>query len=275
MSNAIYRSYTQAQLDAQYNQRTLVADTKPYFDRWRDEGERVGASLVPEAGVAYGSAVGEVVDIFRGGGAARRLHVHYHGGAWQALSSQDGWFIAPSWVDAGYTFVSVNFGLVPEVSLVTQVDQARRALAWCRDNADALDASADQITVSGHSSGAYLAAMAGLVNWSRDKPRVQAVVLASGVYDLYPVQKSARNGYLKLCEAEALALSPIRILPSVTPPCIVVWSTNELDEFKRQSMEIASFLERTGPVARHPADVPNHFDTWDLVTPALIERFSP
>lgn len=271
MSETVYLGYTQAQLDAQYDQRTLVGDPKAYFDRWRDEGRRVGEILTPETGVAYGPGDGEVVDIFRSRGTARRLHMHYHGGAWRALSSHDAWFIAPSWVAAGYTFVSVNFGLLPTVSLATQVDQARRALAWGRDNADGLGIDPDQITVSGHSSGAHLAAMAGLVDWGRDKPVVRGVIVASGVYDLEPVQKSARNGYLTLGQAEALALSPARLLPPATPPCWVVWSTNELDEFQRQSQDFASLLERTGAVARHPVDAPNHFDTWDLVTPALIE----
>lgn len=271
MSDAVYRSYSQAQLDAQYDQRSLVPDIKPYFERWREEGDRAGALLVPEVGVAYGPGSGEVVDVFRAAGGQGRLHVHYHGGAWRALSSHYGWFIAPPWVAAGYTFVSVNFGLVPQVPLATQVDQARRALAWCGRNAGALGASAARVTVSGHSSGAYLAAMAGLVDWGHQKPEVQEVVLASGVYDLDPVRKSARNDYLKLGEAEALALSPARRLPSATPPCSVVWSTNELEEFQRQSREFAALLERSGAVSLHPVNVPNHFDTWDLVTPKLLQ----
>lgn len=271
MSGKDFRTYNQAQLDAQYDQRTLVPDMSGYFHQWREEGDRAGTVLKPQAGLAYGTASEETLDIFVPEKPAQRLHVHYHGGAWRALSSREAWFIAPPWVNAGYTFVSVNFGLVPDVSLARQVDQARRALAWCGENAERLGVTPDRISVSGHSSGAHLAALAGLVEWGRIKPNVEAVLLASGIFDLEPVRHSARNTYLCLGEADARILSPSRMLPETTPPCGVLWSVNELDEFQRQSLEFASCLERTGLVERHPSNVPTHFDTWDLLTPSRLE----
>ena len=107
------------------------------------------------------------------------LHVHYHGGAWRALSSQEAWFLAEPWVASGVTFISVNFGLVPQVSLATQVKQARRALAWCHENASDLKADSGSIIVSGHSSGAHLAAMAALTDWGdtgEKQPDVKTVI---------------------------------------------------------------------------------------------------
>jgi arylformamidase len=270
VSSTVYINYSQDQLDAQYDQRTLVADVAPYFERWQQEGRRVAARLGPGTSASYGGDPSEVIEFFRPPVPARGLHLHYHGGAWRALTSRDAWFIAPPWVAAGFTFASVNFGLVPEVSLATQVRQARCALAWCHANASAIEVDPAQITISGHSSGAYLAAMVSLADWGCPQPDVQAVIIASGVYDLEPVQLSARNAYLRLNENEALMLSPVRHLRKYTPPCSVLWSTNELDEFQRQSVHCARALEQRGRVQHHPVDVPNHFDTWDLVTPDLI-----
>ena len=271
MSDCVYRRYNQAALDAQYDQRTLVADLGPYLQRWQNDGERAGVSHKPEAGVAYGDNPREVLDIFRPAGPSKGLHIHYHGGAWRLLGSRDAWFIAPAWLARDYTFVSVNFGLVPEVSLATQVDQARKALVWCQKNAIALGMDPGRMTVSGHSSGAHLAAMAGLADWARPQPAVQAVILGSGLYDLEPVQLSSRNDYLGLSPEDALALSPVRHLRAETVPCSVLWSTNELDEFQRQSEQFARSLTRNGLVQRHPVGVDTHFDTWDLVNPDLIE----
>jgi arylformamidase len=272
MSGPVYRSYSQAELDAQYDQRTLVSDMSPYIALWREKAEKAAAGLKPEAGVAYGRGANETLDVFRSSSSFRGIHVHYHGGAWRALSSQDCWFLAEPWVAAGYTFVAVNFDLVPAVPLVTQVEQARRALVWCADNTGMLGGAVDQITLSGHSSGAHLAAMAGLTQWSEPAPAVRAVILASGPYDLEPVRLSARNDYLKLDKAQALALSPVRNLLAKPPPCSVIWSTNELDEFQRQSAEMAGRLEQRGAVLRLPLDVPTHFDTWEMVHPSVLKN---
>ncbi len=253
----------------QYDQRALVPDLSLYFRRWQDGSKQVGQALSPQQGVAYGPGDHEILDIFEPSGTPKGLHVHFHGGAWRALSSQDGWFVAPPWVDAGYCFVSVNFGLLPAVSLFTQMDQARRALEWCGLNLTA-QMGTGGISLSGHSSGAYLAAMAGLANWGRPQPDIRATILASGVYDLRAVQQSQRNDYLDLTAAEAISLSPAGHLNAQTPPTTVLWSVNELPEFQQQSSDMVEKLEKRGPVQTCAADTPNHFDTWDLITPELL-----
>ncbi|MCZ6859603.1 MAG: alpha/beta hydrolase [Alphaproteobacteria bacterium] len=278
MPRQVFGSYTQEQLDAQYDQRSLVPDLEVYFERWREASKRAEDRLTVREAIAYGPDSNETLDVFPAASPGGGLHVHYHGGAWRALCSRDAWFIAEPWVAQGHSFVSVNFGLVPQVSLAAQVDQARRALVWCYENPADLGFESGRITVSGHSSGAYLASMAALVDWGESKkwqPDVQAVIIASGTYDLEPVRLSARNGYLKLTEAEALALSPVRLLKEQVPPCVVVWASQELQEFQRQSMEFAAALRRRGPVRRHAIESGSHFDTWDLIAPDLLSNFAP
>lgn len=273
MSGAVYLGYSQAELDAQYDQRTLVSDLRPYLEQWRIRSEAASRRYAPETDIPYGEGPGEVIDLFRPEGGSTRLHLHYHGGAWRRLSSRDAWFVAPPWVEAGYNFASVNFALVPEVSLATQVDQARRALQWCADQASSLGMDPEKITVSGHSSGAHLAALVALADWGRPQPPVQAAIIASGSYDLEPVRLSARNEYLRLSPSDAAALSPSRHLNPSAPPCVVMWSLNELAEFQRQGECYAALLARRGTVVRHAVDTESHFDTWGLITPDLIAPF--
>ena len=275
MPKKVFRSYTQEQLDAQYDQHTLVPDLAPYLKRWQEGGRRAKDKLIVQEAIPYGSGSGETVDVFPSASPGGALHVHYHGGAWRALSSQEAWFLAEPWVASGVTFISVNFGLVPQVSLATQVKQARRALAWCHENASDLKADSGSIIVSGHSSGAHLAAMAALTDWGdtgEKQPDVKTVIVASGIYDLVPVRLSARNEYLSLSESEAIDLSPIRHLSEQLPTCLAICSRKELQEFQRQSEEFVAALRRRGSVKYHAVKTGTHFDTWDLITPDLLER---
>ena len=274
MTLPVFRSYTQEQLDAQYDQHTLVPDLAPYLKRWQVGGRRAKDKLIVREAIPYGSGPEETVDVFPPASPGGAMHVHYHGGAWRALSSKEAWFLAEPWVTSGYTFVSVNFGLVPQVSLATQVKQARKALAWCHKKASDLKADSGSIIVSGHSSGAHLAAMAALADWgeTREKqPDVKTVIVASGIYDLVPVRLSARNKYLSLSESEATDLSPIRHLKERAPFCMVICSRRELQEFQRQSEEFAAALRRRGSVRHQAVKTGTHFDTWDLIAPDLLE----
>ena len=275
MSPLVFGSYTQDQLDAQYDQSTLVSDIASYFKKWQEGSRRARARLVVKEAIPYGSDSEEALDVFPPASPNGALHIHYHGGAWRALSSQDAWFLAEPWVERGYTFVSVNFGLVPQISLATQVEQSRRALAWCHEKASDLQADPGRIIVSGHSSGAHLAAMSALADWKvtgKKPPDVKAVILVSGIYDLLPVRLSARNNYLRLSDSEASNLSPIHHLREKLPSCVVIWSQQELQEFQRQSEEFVARLRNRCPVKYQAIDLMNHFETWNLITPDLLAQ---
>jgi arylformamidase len=147
------------------------------------------------------------------------------------------------------------------VRLAEMVAQVRRAFLWLR-------ARFGPVTVSGHSSGAHLAACLLDGRWWRAEglgaADFGAVLLASGAYDLEPVRLSARNLYLTLDEAEAADLSPARHLADRLPPVAAVWGDGELPEFARQSRALGAALRsrRADAVVEALRDR-NHFDVWD------------
>ena len=57
------------------------------------------------------------------------MHVFIHGGYWQDLSKDDSSFPAPG-VNAGITYIAVNYGLAPLYSLDEIVEQVRSAIVW-------------------------------------------------------------------------------------------------------------------------------------------------
>lgn len=254
----VYRGYTQDELDAQYTQATLVPDLKPFLVRW----ERAALDIEKRTRidrVAYGEHADEYIDVLHPQRPRTGVHVHFHGGSWSTLTSRDAWHIAPPWIETGWLFVSVNYTLVPEASLERQLAQAERGVHYV------ISAYGGDIglVISGHSSGAHLAASSVLLGPRFDHPF--QLITASGLYDLEPVQLSARNDFLKLDPETANMLSPLRAVRAGVP-ATVMWSANELDEFRHQGR---TFADAIGAVAV-VTDAPTHFDTWVQITPNRV-----
>lgn len=259
----VYRGLTQDELDAQYDQRTAVPDVAAYARRWSEWSDAVRRSWPPQVH-DYGEGPTETLDLFNAEAPAA-AHLHLHGGAWKALSKRDAGFVARGLSANGAAVAVADFSLAPEVALSEMVAQARRAFLWLRDWAGARGIP---VSVSGHSSGAHLAACLLHRDWWRETGLTAedfaSVTLVSGIYDLEPVRLSARNTYLNLSERDVETLSPIRNLPQRCPPVAVLWGEHELAEFRRQSR---TYAEAVGPVASWMAarELPgvNHFDLYD------------
>ncbi len=266
-SAPVWLDYSQAELDAQYDQTTLVPDTAPWRDSWAAESARVRAALPCRLSVPYGPSPAETLDIFPAANGEDGVPVmlFVHGGAWKALSKDSFSFPAEPFVAAGAAWVASGFSLVPAVGLDEQVRQNRAALAWLWRNARSFGGDPDRLYVCGHSSGAHVAATLVQDGWRAaaglPEDVVKGAVLVSGMYDLEPVRLSARNAYLGLDEAAAHRLSPIRHIPERLPAIALFWGSGELAEFRRQPRAFAEALWALG----HRADAmeiggANHFD---------------
>jgi arylformamidase len=258
----VYRDYTQAELDAQYEQRTLVPDVGPYIKRWAAGTAAAKTALRVHGDIAYGDHDDERLDLY---GAetgpesdAAPVLIFLHGGAWRMLSKDESGYLAPVFVEAGAMVAAVNFSNAPAESLEVMAAQVTRAVRFLRENVAAYGGDPDRIYLAGHSSGAHLAAMA------LQTERVAGAVFVSGAYDLAPIRLSARNDYLHLDDAAALRNSPLLNLQSGMPPAIVAWGGRELDEFQRQGGEFAESWEAQGAsVDRVFLPDANHFDMGD------------
>jgi arylformamidase len=201
------------------------------------------------------------------------VHAFFHGGAWRALSKRESAFFAPAVVAAGAHFAAVDFGLAPAATLAEMVAQARRAVAWLYRNAARFGGDPSRLCVSGHSSGAHLAACVLTTDWARDfglpADVVKAGVCVSGIYELLPVRLSSRNRYLGLDAALEQALSPLRHLDRLACPVVVGAGGLESDEFRRQSREFAAALQRAGRLEAQIVEPRlNHFETAETLADA-------
>jgi arylformamidase len=125
------------------------------------------------------------------------------------------------------------------VALAEMAAQVRGAIAWLHRNAAMIGADRDRIFVSGHSSGAHLAALVAVTDWPGqfDLPgdTVKGVLCASGIYDLRPVRLSARNSYVRLDDETERELSPQRHLNRLGCDLIVASAEFDSAEFWRQA----------------------------------------
>ena len=261
----VYLNYTQAELDAQYNQATLVPDISSYLKYWNEAGEAARKSLTCKTDISYGESEVELLDIFPAIKPFAPIHIHIHGGAWKQLGKEHAHYPAPHFVTAGATFIALNFGLAPEFSLNEIVDQVRRAISWIWENASSFGGNKERIFLSGISSGAHLVACLLSEGWREDyklpKNIIKGAVMASGPYDLDPVRLSARNEYLKLNQSDADRNNPLKHIPKMGPAIITCWGELELPEFQRQGEAFASAWESYGnPCQTIILSGLNHFD---------------
>lgn len=260
-----WRTYSQAELDANYDQRTLVPDNGPYKERKRSESAAARAVLECLLDVPYGERSRERLDIFPAATRGAPVQVFIHGGAWKSGDKSEVSYPAPVFHAAGAAFVAVGFDSVPTVPLETQVRQCRDAVAWLHRHADEFGMDRQRIHVSGHSSGAHVAAMVAATDWGAfdrlPANVVTGVAPISGMFDLEPVRHSWRNGYLGLDRARAHALSPIHHIPTTRTSMVIGVGGDELPEFRRQSTAFASAWLGAGQACEAlVVEGRNHFD---------------
>ncbi len=260
-----WRTYSQAELDAQYTQRSLVPDPSIYKRPRVAESAAARALLDCKLDVPYGPTKSEVLDIFLSPHTGAPTIIYFHGGAWKGGNKDDVSFPAPVYHDAGANFVTVNFDAVPVVTLEELVRQCSAAIAWIHRSTDTFGGDNDRIFVSGHSSGSHVAGMMTTTDWEGayglPADVIKGAAPISGMFDLAPVVKSWRNSYLKLDEERAHALSPIHHVPKAKLDMVVGFGALELLEFQRQSCDFAAAWRAAGQECRivEVADK-NHFE---------------
>jgi len=82
-----------------------------------------------------------------------------HGGGWQAGNKTDVQKKPQAFVDKGFVFVSVNYRLLPDVTIKQMAEDVAKAIKWARDHIQDYGGDPDTFFVMGHSAGAQLAAL--------------------------------------------------------------------------------------------------------------------
>ena len=266
----VYLDYTQAELDAAYDQRVYAPNREEIVAWYGAEGARVRARLEMRRSVPYGAGEDETLDIFPAKSGSEStfgapVHIHIHGGRWTLFTKDEESFLAPTFVSAGAACVVPDFSNIPKVRIPEMVAQVKSAIAWTYRNAASFGGDPERIHLSSHSSGSHLAGVALLTDWEKEfgLPRdvVKSALLVSGMYDMRPVMLSARSSYVKLTDEEVLALSAILQPERAHTPLTLVYGEKETPEFRRQPKAYAEVLAAAGkPVKVIEVPGVNHFE---------------
>ena len=249
----VFLDYTQAELDAAYNQAAYQANIQQLRDRWISNSERARARIGLPERCAYGPTAVEQLDIFRAKAAAPApIFFFIHGGAWRAGSAKTYAAPAETFINAGAHYVVPDFVLVQDAggSLFPMAEQVCRAIAWVWQNAASFGGDRDRLYIGGQSSGGHLAAVALTADWPGQfglpANIIKGGLCTSGMYELAPVRLSHRNSYVAFTDEMVEQLSPIRHIDRLTAPLVVAYGTYETPEFQRQAREFAAAVKAAG-----------------------------
>jgi arylformamidase len=229
MDEIIWRGMTRAQLDAAYNNTAAVRNSADKLADWIERSKRVRAERSELLDLEYGRRPRNRIDIFRCGKARAPLLVYIHGGYWQRNAKEFFACLAEGPIARGFDAALVGYTLAPEATLTEIVDEVRTAIRWLRINGSRYGIASAKLIVSGWSAGGHLTAIA--------LAEADAGLAISGIFDIEPCRLNYLNDALRMTMEEQLLLSPIRQLPSSSPPLLIAYGMAELPELQRQSRD--------------------------------------
>jgi arylformamidase len=262
-SMPVFLDYSQEQLDKAYDQ-SFWAPQMAELEAHDGTASAAVRQTMPPRTEQYGPSDVERVDIFAPADARGvPVLVFIHGGAWTRNTKEDASYPAPTLIGRGAAYLAPDFASLKTARLPDIVENCRRALEWTVQNAATFGGDPNRVFLSGHSSGAHLAACVLITDWTKRGLPADAIkggLLMSGMYDLYPVRLSSRGSYLHVTAEEEAAFSPMRHLHRITCPIAVVSADEDSPEFKRQSAVFADALQGMGKLAsRTVVFNANHF----------------
>lgn len=241
--SAVYRDFSQATLDAAYNNRAA----EPGLETIKADWDRRSLALYSRAKVdrdlAYGKAPRQRLDFFHAASKGRPTVAWIHGGYWQTNEKEPNAFIAEGLLAHDLNVALLEYTLAPRASMSQIVAEIRAAVAWLVGRMQPEFGTGEGLVVAGHSAGGHLTAMAAGLSG------VTAALPVSGLFDLEPIRLSYLNTALKMDMTEAGANSPMKLpLPEV--PVTVAVGGAELPELMRQSEEFHAALQAAGRPTR-------------------------
>ena len=247
---AIWRGYSRAELDRQYDSRGTVPDVSVYLNEYAARTRRAKAHLACVENLSYGARDDERLDIYPAHASeGAPVLVFLHGGDWRALSKEDSGFAAPAFASRGVLFAALDFTLVPHTTISAMGRQVRSALAWLHANVVRHGGDPRRIHIAGHSSGANLVGQLLMTDWADagvPSDLVKSAAFLSGLGDLEPVRLSFRNKNLGLSPAMAAEVSLLKHRPTTNCPMLVVVGSRETEDYRRQSRDVTDHWRALG-----------------------------
>lgn len=113
--------------------------------------------------IAYGEAPLQELSLYippsATADAPAPILVFFHGGRWSDGHKEQYKFVADAFTEEGYILALADYRKYPDVKFPAFVEDVAAALAWVYKNIDDYHGDLDRLYLSGHSSGAHMAAL--------------------------------------------------------------------------------------------------------------------
>jgi arylformamidase len=221
--------------------------------------------------------------------------VWIHGGGWQAGNKTDVQKKPQAFAAKGFVFVSINYRLLPKVTIKQMAGDVAKAIRWTHDHAKDYGGDPSTMLVMGHSAGAQLAALVCTDDRYLKAEKLSLSIIKGCVpvdgdtYDvpmqIHTVEKKRAEGYQRKFGdvASQKDLSPVtHVAKGKNIPPFLILHVADHPETKAQSQRLAKALQQAGVSAKaYPAEGKTH-DTInsklglpdDKPTQALFEFLS-
>lgn len=256
-----WKDYSLNELERLYDNRGAVPGHGEILRSWTAESARFRANNGGQFDLAYGDHPRQRLDFFASNPQSP-LHIFIHGGYWRALSKDMFSFLAEPFLQEGYSFAAINYPLCPDSNLDEIVASVNRALQWLGEQHAELGFDRDQVTLSGHSAGGHLVAMALLAN----KLAVRKAMAISAVFELEPLLSLSVNADLRMNRDVAQRNSPQLLRLPAEVDFSIAYGTAETAEFQRQSIDYVRTRSNDAVGLKLvPVAGANHFEIVDAL----------
>jgi acetyl esterase/lipase len=208
------------------------------------------ASARVAQGLAYGPGERLRLDVYAPRAEApepRPVIVFFYGGSWNSGRRQGYAFAARALAAQGFVVIVPDYRLVPEARYPEFLRDCAAAVRWARRNAGEYGGDGERIVLTGHSAGAYNAAMLALDPslLGPDRAVVRGFAGLAGPYDFLPLDDdstiAAFGAWPKLAETQ-----PINHASPGAPPALLLHGDGDSRVMPRHSPKLAGLLRAAG-----------------------------
>ena len=227
---------TPADPDDAYENRIHIPDADRHLAAWPKDAATFRRSFAgANLNLAYGSSKRTHYDLFTPKGgieAACGLAAFVHGGYWVALSKDDFSHMAAGLLARGWAVAILGYTLAPQARITQITKEISKAVERLGKT------GTGPLRLIGHSAGGHLVSrmMCDDINFGPvTTQRLDRVLSVSGLHDLRPLQRLAKNELWQLDDNESHAESPLLRTPRPGIDLVCLAGADERPEFIRQN----------------------------------------
>lgn len=175
--------------------------------------------------------------------AAAPVLLFFYGGSWQSGTKNIYRALGEAFASAGVMTAVADYRLYPEVKYPAFVEDGAKAFQFLREKVAEYGGDPARLFLSGHSAGAYIAAMLAC-NPSFGVDRVRGVIGIAGPYDFLPLYDPALIDIFG--GDRVMATQPIKYARNKAPPMLLAHGTADKTVGPGNSRRMAKRLSEAG-----------------------------